>query len=115
MKVVPLSEAKAKLSRYAMLCHDEPVVVTVNGKPSSQLVPFEESDDLIDQLIDQHLGFRDLLEARLHERNLSVANGGTPARAPSAQAGEEKRTLEQQMSTGFDRLVQPPSTRAAMD
>ncbi len=28
MKVVPLSEAKAKLSRYGQLCHDEPVVVT---------------------------------------------------------------------------------------
>jgi hypothetical protein len=33
MKVVPLSQAKAKLSRYPQLCHDEPVVVTVNGRP----------------------------------------------------------------------------------
>ncbi|MBV8775232.1 MAG: type II toxin-antitoxin system Phd/YefM family antitoxin [Deltaproteobacteria bacterium] len=41
MKVVPLSEAKAKLSRYGQLCHDEPVVVTVNGRPSFQLVPLE--------------------------------------------------------------------------
>jgi hypothetical protein len=29
MKVVPLSEAKAKLSRYVKLCHDEPAV---NGR-----------------------------------------------------------------------------------
>jgi len=31
MKVVPLSEAKAKLSRYGRLCHGEPVVVTVKA------------------------------------------------------------------------------------
>jgi hypothetical protein len=33
MKVIPLSEAKANLSRYARLCHEEPVIVTVNGVP----------------------------------------------------------------------------------
>jgi prevent-host-death family protein len=58
MKVVPLSEAKAKLSRYGQLCHDEPVVVTVNGRPSFQLVPLDEDDDLIDRLIEDHPGFR---------------------------------------------------------
>ncbi len=47
MKVVPLSEAKAKLSRYGKLCRDEPVAVTVIGKPSFQLVPLDEKDDLI--------------------------------------------------------------------
>ena len=26
MKVIPLSEAKANLSRYGHLCHDEPVI-----------------------------------------------------------------------------------------
>ena len=72
MKVVPLSEAKAKLSRYGRLCHDEPVVVTVNGRPSFQLVPLEENDDLIDRLIEQHPGFAKLLERRLHERSVSV-------------------------------------------
>ncbi len=73
MKVVPLSEAKSKLSRYGNLCHDEPVVVTVNGRPSFQLAPLEEDDDLIEQLIDQHQGFRDLLEKRLRGRTVSVA------------------------------------------
>ena len=47
MKVAPLSEAKSKLSRYGKLCRDEPVVVTVNGNPSFQLVPLDEKDDLI--------------------------------------------------------------------
>jgi prevent-host-death family protein len=40
MKVVPLSEAKANLSRYGRLCHDEPVIVTVNGAPAFQLAPW---------------------------------------------------------------------------
>jgi prevent-host-death family protein len=73
MKVVPLSEAKAKLSRYAQLCQDEPVVVTVNGRPSFQLVPLKDDDDLIDRLIADHPGFGKMLEGRLSERNVSAA------------------------------------------
>jgi antitoxin (DNA-binding transcriptional repressor) of toxin-antitoxin stability system len=72
MKVIPLSEAKAHLSRYGHLCHDEPVVVTVNGVPSFQLVPFEEDDDLIDRLLEHHPKFRRLLQKRLKERSVSV-------------------------------------------
>lgn len=73
MKVVPLSEAKAKLSRCAQLCQDEPVVVTVNGRPSFQLVPLKDDDDLIDRLIEDHPGFRKMLERRLRERDVSPA------------------------------------------
>ncbi|MBV8362134.1 MAG: type II toxin-antitoxin system Phd/YefM family antitoxin [Deltaproteobacteria bacterium] len=72
MKVVPLSEAKARLSRYGQLCHDEPVVVTVNGRPSFQLVPLEEEDGLIDRLIEEHLEFSKLLQRRLSDRIVSV-------------------------------------------
>jgi prevent-host-death family protein len=57
MKVIPLSEAKAKLSRYAKACHDEPVIATVNGVPSFQLVPLEEDDDLIDRLLETTRSF----------------------------------------------------------
>lgn len=80
MKVIPLNEAKANLSRYGRLCHDEPVVVTVNGKPSFQLVPLDESDDLIERLLEHHPGFRRLLQERLRE--------------PSVSAGEAARLLE---------------------
>lgn len=73
MKVIPLSEAKAKLSRYGQLCRAEPVVVTVNGRPSFQLVPLGEEDDLVDRLLEHHPAFRRLLEARLRERSVSVA------------------------------------------
>jgi prevent-host-death family protein len=87
MKVIPLSEAKANLSRYGHLCRAEPVVVTVNGKPSFQLVPLDESDDLIDRLLQDHPGFRRLLEQRLREPTVSVAEarrrlGGSQRRRP---------------------------------
>jgi|GEM_PF-1210812 antitoxin (DNA-binding transcriptional repressor) of toxin-antitoxin stability system len=73
MKVVPLSEAKGNLSRYCRLCHGEPVVVTIDGRPAFQTVPLEEGDDLIDRLIEQHPGFRKLLENRLRGRSISAA------------------------------------------
>ena len=89
MKVVPLSEAKAKLSRYGRLCRDEPVIVTVNGKPSFQLVPLDENDDLIDRLLEEHPGFRSLLERRLREPNISVttAERRLAAREPRRARG----------------------------
>jgi prevent-host-death family protein len=95
MKVIPLSEAKAKLSRYGQLCHDEPVVITVNGKPFFQLVPLSENDDLIDRLIEQHPGFRHLLEQRLGERSLSSAAAERQLAAtgsrPLTRAGNKRR------------------------
>ena len=72
MKVIPLSEAKAHLSRYARLCHEEAVIVTVNGVPSFQLAPLEEDDDLIDRLLEHNPKFRQYLEARINERTVSV-------------------------------------------
>jgi antitoxin (DNA-binding transcriptional repressor) of toxin-antitoxin stability system len=72
MKVVPLSEAKANLSRYGRLCHDEPVIVTVNGSPAFQLAPLDADDDLIDSLLKHNPSFRQTLEKRLTERSLSL-------------------------------------------
>lgn len=73
MKVVPLSEAKAKLSRYGKLCQDEPIVVTVNGRPSFQLVPLKDDDDLIDRLIAHHPRFAKMLGRRLREKSVSAS------------------------------------------
>ena len=70
MKIIPRSEAKAHLSRYGRLCHDEGVIVTVNGVPLFQLAPLTEDDDLIDQLLDHNPAFSRLLEERLKERNV---------------------------------------------
>jgi prevent-host-death family protein len=71
MKVIPLSEAKAKLSHYGRVCQQEPVVVTVNGVPAFQLVALEE-DDLIGQLLEHNGAFRQLLSARLKDRQVPV-------------------------------------------
>lgn len=72
MKIIPLSEAKTHLSRYARLCHTEPIIVTVNGVPSFQLMPLDEDDDLIDRLLEENPGFRQLLENRIKEKSLSA-------------------------------------------
>ena len=72
MKVIPLSEAKANLSHYGRQCQEEPVIVTVNGVPAFQLVPFREDDDLIDSLLEHNPTFRDTLRARLKEKSVSV-------------------------------------------
>ena len=72
MKVIALSEAKAHLSHYARSCHDEPIIVTVNGVPSFQLVPLSEDDDLIDSLLEHNPKFRRTLESRLEEKSISA-------------------------------------------
>jgi prevent-host-death family protein len=72
MKVIPLSEAKANLSRYGRLCHDEPVIVTVKGTPVFQIAPLAEDDDLISDLFEHNPQFRQALEKRLTEKSLSV-------------------------------------------
>ena len=43
MKVIPLNKAKANLSRYGRLCHEEPIIVTVNGVPEFQLAPLTKT------------------------------------------------------------------------
>lgn len=72
MKVIPLSEAKANLSHYARSCHDEPIIVTVNGVPSFQMVPLSDEDDLIDSLIEHNPKFRQLLKERLKEKPVAL-------------------------------------------
>jgi prevent-host-death family protein len=72
MKVIPLSEAKARLSHYGRLCQKEAIVVTVNGSPAFQLVGLDEDDDLIDQLLEHNARFREVLQSRLAERSISV-------------------------------------------
>jgi antitoxin (DNA-binding transcriptional repressor) of toxin-antitoxin stability system len=73
MKIIPLREAKTHLSKYGRLCHEEAVIVTVNGVPSFQLAPLEEDDDLIDRLLEHNPKFRELLESRLRERTVSAS------------------------------------------
>jgi antitoxin (DNA-binding transcriptional repressor) of toxin-antitoxin stability system len=73
MKVIPLSEAKARLSYYSRLCHRESVVVTVKGVPAFQMAPLEEDDNLIDRLLEYNPKFREYVERCLKSRSLSSA------------------------------------------
>lgn len=72
MKIIPLSEAKANLRRYGDLCHEEPVIVTVDGLPRFQLAPLPDDDAVVDRLIERNAGFRGALEKRLAEPDVSV-------------------------------------------
>ena len=72
MKVIPLSEAKARLSYYSRLCHREAVIVTVKGVPAFQLAPLEEDDDLIDRLLAENPKFIQTLAQRSRERTVSL-------------------------------------------
>jgi prevent-host-death family protein len=51
MRIVPLADAKARLSAYVDQCADEgPVIITRNGKPVAVLLaPVDEED--LDQLM----------------------------------------------------------------
>jgi prevent-host-death family protein len=72
MKIIPLTEAKARLSHYGRLCAKEPVIVTVNGAPAFELVPLDEDDDLINQLLEHNPDFRKMLKDRLDEKPISL-------------------------------------------
>jgi prevent-host-death family protein len=73
MKIIPLSEARTHLSKYGRVGRKEPVIVTVNGHPAFELVPLNEDDDLVDQLLEHNPDFRDLLRSRLREPLISAA------------------------------------------
>lgn len=90
MKVIPLSEAKAKLSKYGQMCQREPIVITVNGRPSFQLAPIEEDGDLVDQLLEKNPGFRNMLEARLSDATVS-AEEALRRFGPVAKSGSKSR------------------------
>ena len=85
MKIISLSDAKANLSRYGHLCQAEPVIVTVNGRPSFQLLPLKENDDL-DCLLEKHPGFRQTLQRRLHERSVSLGEARRRLRRPQSRS-----------------------------
>ena len=72
MKIISLEEAKSRLDHYGRLCRKEPVIVTVNGTPAFPLVPLDEDDDLIDELLAHNPAFRKLLQARLREHAVSA-------------------------------------------
>jgi antitoxin (DNA-binding transcriptional repressor) of toxin-antitoxin stability system len=68
MKVIDLNEAKANLEQYARDCHSSPVIVTVEGRPSFEMIPIRTDDpDFIDRLLEENEAFRRLAEDRRRE------------------------------------------------
>jgi len=68
MKVIDVSEAKTNLEDYARECQASPVVVTIDGKPSFEMLPIRSDDpDFIDRLLSANREFRELMESRRKE------------------------------------------------
>ena len=68
MKVIDLGEAKSRLEDYARECQSSPVVVTIDGKPSFEMLPIRSDDpDFIDRLLATNAEFRQLMENRRKE------------------------------------------------
>jgi hypothetical protein len=68
MKVIDLGEAKSHLEDYARECQSSPVVVSIDGKPTFEMLPIRSDDpDFIDRLLTTDADFRRLMEARRKE------------------------------------------------
>jgi hypothetical protein len=68
MKVIDLNEAKANLESYAQECQESPVIVTIGGIPTFELVPIRDDDpDFIDRLLENNAAFRRLAEESKRE------------------------------------------------
>lgn len=72
MKIVPLADAKARLSTYVQECTTEgPVIITRNGKPVAVLLAPTDEDDL-DRLM---LARSPRFQALLDKSRKSIASG----------------------------------------
>jgi hypothetical protein len=68
MKVIDLREAKTHLEDYARECQSTPVVVTIDGKPSFEMLPIRSDDpDFIDRLLTTNREFLELMKKRRSE------------------------------------------------
>ena len=75
MKVIDVREAKTNLEDYARECHSSPVVVTIDGKPSFEMLPIRSDDpDFINRLLATNREFRELMETRRKEADNGRVN-----------------------------------------
>lgn len=83
MKVIDLNEAKSHLEQYARECQSSPVIVTIDGQPSFELLPIRSGGDpaFIDRLLDESEEFRLLVEARKREADEGHVSSLEEARA----------------------------------
>jgi prevent-host-death family protein len=76
MKIVPLADAKARLSAYVDECMAEgPVIITRNGKPAAVLLAPIDEDDLDRLLLARSPRFQSLLKKS--RRSIAAGKGLT--------------------------------------
>jgi prevent-host-death family protein len=63
MKIAPVSDVKARFSKYLEDCVESPVVVTKNGRPTAVLVAVSDEEDLERLILAHTPRFTGLLEA----------------------------------------------------
>jgi prevent-host-death family protein len=63
MKIIPLAEAKARLSAYVDECASNgPILITRNGKPAAVLLAPQDDDDLDQLMLPRSPRFQALLQ-----------------------------------------------------
>ena len=74
MKVIPVTEAKARLTHYGRKCRKEQIVVTVSGRPAFKIVAIDDGDDddLVQRLLKTNARFRKLVETRFKEKRVRI-------------------------------------------
>ena len=61
MKIIPVAEAKAKLSEYIEKSEEELVVITKNGRPCPVLMSITDEDDLERLALSRNRRLREIL------------------------------------------------------
>ena len=72
MPQITLTEAAAHLQEYGRLCHQEPVIVMSEGRPAFQLVPVDDDDNFMNDLIQNNAEFRELMQQRRSGKFMSA-------------------------------------------
>ena len=91
MKVIDLREAKSRLEDYALECQSSPVVVTINGKPTFEMLPIRSEDpEFVDRLLDGNDEFRQLMEDRRREADAGQISSLETIRQRSGPTQQER-------------------------
>ena len=67
MKVAPSGDVRNNFGKYLMVCEDEPVFVTKNGKITA-VIEYIEDSDIEDFLLERNVRFRRMLNRVKHEK-----------------------------------------------
>ena len=72
MQQITLTEAAANLQEYGRMCHHERIVVVSEGQPAFQLVPVDDDDNFMNDLIQNNAEFRGAMLNRKSGKTMSA-------------------------------------------